>query len=404
MKRFGVSAIDGQPITIEIRGNRIQTVERPRDQSGPEDEESGAFIISPGFVDLQVNGVEGHDYSSEALSKPDIDAICRAMAVRGTVKHTATIITGPQKQMLRSIAEIQRAHSRDKTVNRAVTGLHVEGPFISPEDGPRGAHPRQSVRLPDVSEYESWQEAADGNVQIVTVAPELPGALAFIERIAADGVIAAIGHTNAPPECIAEAVCAGARMSTHLGNGSSAMLPRLHNFLWEQLADDHLVAGIISDGVHLPESVLRVFARAKQVERLVLVSDIAPLAGMDPGEYRWGDTHVQVHDDGHLTVVGTPYFAGASAGQDTAITVFSRATGWPLSDVVRLCTSNPARLLGMAGYPHELQAGDSADLTIFRYDQRRHTVQVIETILGGEVLYRGELLPSDKSVLDHEGC
>ena len=353
---------------------------------------------------MQVNGVEGHDYSSEALSKPDIDAICRAMAARGTAMHTATIITGPQKQMLRSVAEIQRARSRDETVNRAVTGLHVEGPFISREDGPRGAHPQEHVRPPSVNEYESWQGASDGNVQIVTVAPELPGALAFIERVFADGVIASIGHTNASPECIAEAVSAGARMSTHLGNGSGAVLPRLHNFLWEQLATDELVAGVIADGIHLPDSVLRVFARSKQINRLVLVSDIAPLAGMEPGEYRWGDTQVQVHHDGHLSVVGSPYFAGASAGQDTAISVFSRATGWALSDVIRLCTTNPARLLEIAGYPHDLQAGDSSDLTIFRYDKQRHTVQVIETILAGEVLYRAELLPSDGSVLDHEGC
>ncbi|TVR69565.1 MAG: N-acetylglucosamine-6-phosphate deacetylase [Spirochaetaceae bacterium] len=386
--RDAISITRGEPVTVEIRQGRLHAIHPVGEPLRAEEILQRRIYVSPGFVDLQVNGLLGLDYTSPRLERAHVRGIVEKMATMGTTMHTATVITAPPEQIEHSIRTIQRARESDEVVKRAVPGFHLEGPFISPREGPRGAHPREYVREPSVAEYESWQEAAAGTIRIITVAPELPGAPSFIERVVRDGVVVSIGHTDATPEEIREAIQAGARMSTHLGNASSAMLPRLQNYIWEQLGADELVAGIIADGVHLPPAVLRVMARTKGAERLVLVSDIAPMTGMAPGEYDWGRTRVEVHRDGHLSVAGTPYLAGASVGQDRGIGVFRHASDWDLARTVDLCTGNPARILGLSGYPHRLEPGASADLTFFHYDFEKDTLRVEETFLAGQPLYR----------------
>src|SRR5262249_51041292 len=148
----------------------------------------------------------------------------------------------------------------------AMDGFHVEGPHISPDDGPRGAHPRRWVRPPDVDEFHRWQEAARGHIRLVTVAPEWPEAPRYIEALVGEGIVISLGHTNANGAQIAAAASAGATMSTHLGNGAHAILQRHPNYIWEQLAEDRLMASFIVDGIHLPKSFVKVALRAKSVE------------------------------------------------------------------------------------------------------------------------------------------
>lgn len=179
-------------------------------------------------------------------------------------------------------------------------------------------------------------------------------------------------------------------MSTHLGNGSAAELPRLRNFIWEQLAADELTAGVIADGFHVPEAVLRVIARVKRQNRLVLVSDLAPMAGLEVGIHCWGDVAVQVHPDGRLGVPGTPYLAGAAFGLDRAIGNFRRASGWTMPEVLRLCTQNPAQILGIPDYPLSLAEGSAADLVVFRYDTAADTLTVLQTIVQGQELFSAQ--------------
>src|SRR5207248_2337185 len=155
----------------------------------------------------------------------------------------------------------------DRAVAHAVAGIHLEGPYISAEDGPRGAHARRHVRPPDWDEFRRLQDASGGRVRLLTLAPEHDGAVHFIERLTAAGVVVALGHTAASGERIRDAVRAGARLSTHLGNGSHAVLPRHPNYLWEQLADDGLWASVICDGHHLPPSVVRCVVRVKTPAR-----------------------------------------------------------------------------------------------------------------------------------------
>jgi N-acetylglucosamine-6-phosphate deacetylase len=352
-------------------------------------------FLCPGFFDIQINGYAGIDYSSAGLSAggteaaiEQITALVRAIARSGTTRHLATIITNGTERIVANCAAIAAAVRRSPLLAAAVVGIHVEGPFISSLDGPRGAHDLDHVRDPDWNEFLRWQEAAEGLIRVVTVAPERNGALDLIERLSAAGVVAAIGHTGATPQQIRDAIGAGARLSTHLGNGSHAVLPRLKNYIWEQLGADELSASIIADGFHLPPSVMRTMARAKGLDRIVLISDAAFLAGAPPGIRRWGETVVEVHADGHLGVAGTEFLAGAGHLLDHDIACFCAATGVPVAEAVGLCVHNPARLLGLPAEWAAIAPGTPATLTVFRFRPGDARLEIETCVIAGEEVYR----------------
>lgn len=323
--------------------------------------------LAPGFFDAQVNGYGGNDYGLPDLNREQISDIIDEMARSGATRHIATIVTSPQERILRNLEVIAETVSSSPELSGAVAGIHLEGPYISDEDGPRGAHNREFARDPDPGELEEWIAASRGLLAIVTLAPERKGSTAFIEKLREAGIVAAIGHTGASPQQIRSAVDAGATMSTHLGNGSHAMLPRLRNYLWEQLAADELHMGLICDGFHIPGSVVKCFVRAKGMERTVLVSDVALYGGMEPGRYHWGSTEVEVHADGHLGVADTPYLAGAGHTLAWSIPRCCEFLDVAVPEVVRLCTTNPARLFGIPFSERRPQVGDTADFVQFRY-------------------------------------
>ena len=389
MTRTHMSAYEGihhrtmKAIRVEVDRGLIASIEEG--SSVPDGTAAEDFpYICPGFIDLQINGYAGIDYSGSSLETASIEALIRAIAVSGTVKHLATIITGPSERISANCRAISTAVKASPLVRTAVVGIHLEGPFISPEDGPRGAHDRAYVRHPDYGEFREWQDAAGGMIRMLTLAPEWDGALDFIERVAADGVIVAIGHTAASPKRIHDAVGAGARVSTHLGNGSHQMLPRLRNYLWEQMGEDRLSASIIADGFHLPDSVLRIFARAKGMERLILVSDVAFLAGSRPGIASWGHIAVEVHPDGHLSLAGTEFLAGAGHLLDRCVARFVAATGIPVQEAVELCTATPARLVGLPRSVVEFVPGEPACLTRFRCQPGAERLVIETCVIAGE--------------------
>lgn len=377
----GYSVFSGDGISLSIEHDRVINVNQV-------DVSRDAPIISPGFVDLQVNGFAGYDYTSENFSSEHLQRLVHLLAASGTTRHIPTIITSPQKRIVKNLQIISRTLKNSPDLAAAIPGVHIEGPYISHEDGPRGAHNPKFIRESSLSEFSEWQEAADGRVKIVTVAPEKRGALDFISQVSRLGVIVAIGHTAASPEQIRDAVEAGATLSTHLGNGSHRDLPRLHNYLWEQLAEDRLYAGIIADGFHLPPSVLKVFARSKGLERLILVSDIAAAGGQAPGVYEWGDIKVEVHADGHIRLAGSEFLAGASHLLNRDIAQFMRHTGLGLAEVISLCTINAAKVLGGDWYANSLERGMPADLTLFHYRPGDEQLQIVRTLLRGETIYR----------------
>jgi N-acetylglucosamine-6-phosphate deacetylase len=390
------SAIDcstARPIRLCIDADGSASVEDLF--SLPDAGKSSLPFICPGFLDIQLNGYAGIDYSDARLSKsgPDeaierMTALVRAISASGTTRHLPTIITNAPERIIANCAAIAAAVRRSSLLATAIVGIHVEGPFISPLDGPRGAHELRYVRDPSWSEFCKWQDAAEGLIRVVTLAPERNGALDMIERLSEAGVVAAIGHTDATPRQIRDAIAAGARLSTHLGNGSHAVLPRLKNYIWEQLGSDELWASIIADGFHLPRAVIRTMARAKGLDRLVLISDAAFLAGASPGIHRWGDTVVEVHGDGHLGVAGTEFLAGAGHLLDHDIACFVAATGVPVIEAANLCMRNPVRLLGLPASMSTLVSGVPATLTVFRFNPDDARLCVEACVVAGEELYR----------------
>lgn len=382
MNYKGIDPESGQAVELEVEGGRVKTL-RPL-----KTDEANLPYLCHGFLDMQVNGYEGSDYSLENFERRHIENIIRRLAAAGTTQHVPTIITRPQELIVKNLRVISRARREAPLIDAAIAGIHIEGPYISHEDGPRGAHDPRYLRDPDYEEFLRWQEAAEGQIKIVTLAPEREGALSFIEKITKQGVVAAIGHTAASPERIREAIAAGASLSTHLGNGSHASLPRLKNYIWEQLAADGLWAGLIADSFHLPEAVVKVIAKVKGLDRLILVSDVSLPGGYRPGLYKWGNLDVQVFDDGHVGLAGTGFLAGAGHLLDWDIPVFMRFTGASLAETIRLCTVNPARLLGIPSLC-EVQAGSlavgaGAHLTLFRFKAGDKRLEVLETVIGGE--------------------
>jgi N-acetylglucosamine-6-phosphate deacetylase len=303
----------------------------------------------PGFVDLQVNGFAGVDFNDVASCTTDgVTRALDAMRATGVTRCLPTIITSS----LDHFAACARAIVRHPAAGPggAIAGIHMEGPYISPADGFRGAHPREHCIAASIDDFSRRQEAAEGRIVLVTLAPEVPGALALIEHLVARGVRIALGHTAASPDEIRTAVEAGATLSTHLGNGCAATLPRHPNVIWEQLAHDRLFASFIVDGHHLPAATVKAMMRAKTPARCLLVTDAITAAGCPPGIYSLGGLQVELNDAGRVSpagVAGATHLAGSALSMDRAIGLTVRFTGLPLDEVLKMATTTPASFIGI---------------------------------------------------------
>ncbi|NMC21945.1 MAG: hypothetical protein GYA33_16185, partial [Thermogutta sp.] len=242
-----------------------------------------ALFVSGGFFDIQVNGYGGREFSSPRLSVEDVFRIAESLWRFGTTRFLPTLTTQSHDVLVHGCRTLGEAVARDSRLRARIPGLHLEGPYISPQDGPRGAHPLPHVRAPDWDEFARLQDAADGNIRLITLSPEYENAPEFVRRAVKTGVVVGIGHTAADGDQIARAVDAGAALSTHLGNGAHPVLPRHPNYLWDQLAEDRLRASLIVDGRHLPPAFVKVAVRAKSPKKCILISDLSGMAGLPPG-------------------------------------------------------------------------------------------------------------------------
>ena len=278
---------------------------------------------APGLVDVQVNGYAGFDFTSgsERFSAEEFHRVRLALLRRGVVTILPTFTTDDSLDLLARARRYSEIVSADRQLEEAFPRLHIEGPFISPVDGPRGAHPKAYCLIPRAMPdlIDRLHDASGGRVGLVTLAPELPGAMDLIRRCRSRGIRVAIGHSQAPDETIAQAVEAGATLSTHLGNGSHQMLPRLSNYVQTQLADDRLTATFIADGHHMPLTTLKNFIRAKTPRRCILITDAIGAAEMPPGVYFLGKQQVQLERSGRVSHPGQPNLAGSALTMDQAI-------------------------------------------------------------------------------------
>ena len=371
---IGRSPATGAGIAVEIDDGVIVAI---RDADDVDD-----AYLSAGLIDLQVNGYAGIDLNAGTLAPPRVAALARTLLRLGVTTFLPTLVTASEDAIIRGLTAIVEARAGDSVTAHMIPYVHVEGPFVSQNDGPRGAHPLAFVRPPDVAEYRRWQRAAGGLVGMVTLSPHHAEALPFIRELAAGGVHVALGHTDASPEQIRAAADAGARLSTHLGNGAAAVLPRHPNFIWAQLADDRLTASFIADGHHLPADTLKSMLRAKGLSRAVLVSDSVALGGMPPGIYEQQiGGRVELTADGRLGIVGTPYLAGAARPLKDGVAMAARSAGLALADALKLATENPGRFVGGRG---RLAVGAAADLMRFRWRPGDPTLAIDEVYLRGE--------------------
>jgi N-acetylglucosamine-6-phosphate deacetylase len=374
----------GIPVQVTVVGGVITSVRDLPPGSVP-----GDRWILPGLLDIQVNGFAGIDLNGPDIDPPGVARMLQHLQTVGVTRCCPTICTQSHERMVRALRVLAEACRRSERIRRAVVGIHIEGPYLSAEDGPRGAHPRAHVRPPDWEEFTRFQQAADGRIRIVTLAPEWPEAPEFIHRASSAGVVVAIGHTAAEPETIRRAIAAGARLSTHLGNGSHAVLPRHPNYIWEQLAADELWASIIVDGHHLPPSVVKSFVRAKGVGRTILISDAVALAGMPPGDYDWLGLKVRLSPEGRVGLAGTPYLAGSALELLSALPKVVACSGVTMADAVAMASANPARLLGIAA--NRMVEGGSADLVLARHEPGTDRIRALRTIVGGETVWDQEM-------------
>lgn len=376
MNRHSIQGRDpatGETLDVSIENGLIRAIGRARSSELP--------WLSPGFIDLQVNGYSGYDLNTESLEPETVIALTERLVAVGVTTYLPTLITAAEERLLGALRAIAEARRISPLAAHMIPCIHMEGPHISPVDGPRGAHPKADVRPPDGAELERWQSASGGLVGLITLSPHWSGALDYITDVARKGILVALGHTGADPERIRAAAQAGAVLSTHLGNGVANELPRHPNLLWTQLAEDRLTATFIGDGHHLPADALTSMFRAKGIERSVLVSDVVAVGGLSPGTY---DTpvggKVELTAEGRIGIPGTRTLAGAALPLKNGIANVARLPGFSLGQAVRMATENPGRFVGSRGV---LRVGASADLVQFEWQPGEGDLQVRRVLVGG---------------------
>jgi N-acetylglucosamine-6-phosphate deacetylase len=343
-------------------------------------------ILSPALVDIQINGFAGVDFSDAKLEAEEVIGVLPSLWKTGVGSFCPTLVTNSRDRLTRNFRVLETARKADARFARAVPCYHLEGPYLSP-GGSRGVHDTSLMHPPDWDEFEELQQAAGGNIGIVTIAPELPGALEFIARARAAGVVVALGHTDATPDQIHAGVDAGAQMSTHLGNGIGQAIDRHANPIWAQLARDELSASIICDTFHLPPELVKVILRVKGIERCILITDAMYVATLPPGRYPIVGTEIDLLPNGKVVKWDGTCLGGSALSMNRAVPLFMRLSGAPLGDALRAATRNPAALLGR-GMCAKVASGEPANLVLARFTP--DGLEVGATYLRGEEVYRAD--------------
>ncbi|MEY4815704.1 MAG: hypothetical protein RLZZ162_2777, partial [Verrucomicrobiota bacterium] len=265
------------------------------------------------------NGFGGVDFQRDDLTSTEFAHAVAALRKHGTSGIFATLITDEIDALCRRFAALEKLCPTVPSAGAAILGYHLEGPWLSPTPGYRGAHPAGPMRAPTFADYERLQAAAHGRLRLITLAPEWPGSAEFIAAVTQQGVHVSLGHTNASEAEIDAAIRAGARFCTHLGNGCPLELPRHDNIVQRLLARDELTACFIPDGIHLPKGVLKNFVRAKPAGRVLFTTDAMAGAGAPPGRYTIGPHLIAVGADGVARQPGEKNFAGSTLTPDVGV-------------------------------------------------------------------------------------
>ncbi len=325
-------------------GGRIERVGPPKGEAA---NFAGEFVTE-GLVDLQANGFAGVDYNQSGQAAEQLDFSLAEMARTGVTTFLPTVITGSAEAMTETLRSLDAAVSASRLGPFMVAGYHIEGPFLSPEDGYSGAHDSAHMSAACIELVDALQLVASRPLRIMTVAPEVAGVIDLIPELVARGIRVAIGHSAADLSQIEAAVKAGATLCTHLGNGLPLMLHKTENPIFWLLVQDELTAMFIVDGIHVPQAALQTMLRAKGPERTILTTDAVAAAGLQspPGIYTLGKTEIELSPDGTVRIPGSAYLAGSSVTMDQMLRNMAAWYGYTIPQILEVTQLNPTRLVG----------------------------------------------------------
>lgn len=379
----GLSYLDGKPISVEIINGKISNI-----KSIPKlTDENAKIYIAPGLFDNQVNGFDGVSFSLGGgdLTLEGVHQATKALWKRGVTTYLPTLTTNSREIFIKNFSILAIAKD-DAGLLGSIPGYHLEGPYISPVDGFRGAHSKRFVRKPDWNEFMEFYEASGKNILTVTVAPEIEGAMEFIKKCTDLGIVISLGHHNGNTQQINEAVHNGAKTCTHLGNGCSNLINRHDNPLWPQLSNDELMVSIICDGFHLNPEEIRVFIKAKGYDKTIITSDVTKFAGLKPGIYKNIDgDDIELTVDGKIQYPAQQVLAGSASSIDKGIGHVMKVTGCSLANAIKMASTNPARLYGLDDRG-TIAEGKRADLVLFTMENSVMKIQ--KTFVKGKLVYK----------------
>jgi len=338
----------------------------------------GDATLAPGFFDIHIHGGAGLDVMLASVS--DLPRLGKFLATHGVTAYFPTTVAAPLDATCAALSRI--ADAIENAINAPTNGdgaqarplgIHLEGPFLSHKR--RGVHPPENLVTPTIEIFERFWQAARGHVTMLTIAPEIPGAMEVIAEAASRKVCVSIGHSDAEMPTAKAAVQAGARHATHTFNAMRPLDHREPGIIGEVLSDDHLTADLIVDGIHVAPEVVKVFLQAKGIERAVLITDAISATGMPDGQYKLGPILVDVKD-GKCTSGGS--LAGSVLTMDRAVRNVTKFSSWSLCDAVRAATLNAARAVGLSATHGSLIQGARADFTVLNA-----AGEVLKTIVGG---------------------
>lgn len=380
----GIHYYTGNPVEVTIDNGKIIDI-KETDQPAAKD----PVYISPGFFDNQVNGFAGISFAfgDSDLDSEGVEKATSELWKFGVTTYLPTLTTNSMDVLIRNFSILAKAVDNKKLLG-SIPGFHLEGPYINPEDGYRGAHPKRYVKLPDWNEFMKMYEAADGKIMQVTVAPEMEGGLDFITNCSNKGIVVALGHHNAPAATVEAAISRGAKIATHLGNGAANMINRHNNPFWSQLSDDRYMISIICDSFHLLPEEIRVFYKVKGVNNTIITSDVTSYAALEPGEYKTetGET-IELTKEGMLRYPAQNVLYGSASPITKGVGHVMKVTGCTLAEAVQMASTNPSKLYGLDDRG-ELLPGRRADLILFTLDD--YKVNIKKTFVNGVLVYQAK--------------
>ncbi len=382
----GLLYLDHSPVSIDIREGKIVKVTRLEETPA----DFPKIYIAPGLIDNQVNGYAGVSFAfgGSALTEEGVIKATETLWKEGVTTYLPTLTTNHRDVLVRNFS-VLAGMKNNPAVLGSIPGFHLEGPFISPDDGFRGAHPLEHVRLPDWEEFLAYYQASGENILQITLAPEMEGALELIDKCREKNIVVALGHHNASAAIIKSAIDRGAQIATHLGNGAANTINRHRNPFWPQLADDRLMISIIADGFHLLPEQIRVFTKVKGADRTILTSDVTSFAGLPPGEFVTTEgVTIELTPEGMLRYPAQNVLYGSASPITKGVGHLMKVTGFSLAEAIQMASTNPARLYGLSDRG-EIQPGKRADLILFTIDDFQ--VKIKTTIVAGKTVYNSKL-------------